>query len=1158
MDDLFTPLRKLNFFPRLQADIRNHVSPIAVFGLGDSQKSHLIATSASGRSILFVTSSDARAERAASELESLLGRRVVTFGADNGILYRRGASSTEEESGRIGVLSALRAGEVDCVACSAEALMRPLVPAALFDENALLGLTVGAALSQESLIASLVALGYEREASAEESGRFAVRGGMVDLVTPQMPDAGVRIEFFGDEIDSLRRYDPQTQRSTGNLETLDLYPAREMLYTPAAAERAHAAMSRAVTELFKNYTADDAVEKKARFTADLMALRDGRPEKYEFPLLCRDRVILTDYFRESPLVVIDEPKAVSDRSDSMRDDFAESLRSMLERAEALPAFADNLLSPQAVFSALGRCEMLLLQTFSGALRGFDEPAAVYNVAARSVQSFYGNTALFFDELRSLLDTGSTVALCLSTAAKADRMRASLTENEIDPGRVGVFVNRLERGFVYVDAAFTVVTEQDIFIKQQYVGRGRRSARSGIPITSFAELNIGDYVVHDLQGVGIFRGVEQLEISGVKRDYVRVDYAGTDKLYIPAEHMDSIQRFIGAGETPPRINKLGGGEWNATKNRVRKAVEDMTEELSALYAARSLEKGYAFSPDTIWQRQFEDDFPYRETRDQLESIAAVKADMESPKPMDRLLCGDVGYGKTEVAIRAAFKAAMDGKQVAFLAPTTILAQQHYMTLKERLADYPVKCDVLSRFRSPTEIKHVLAALREGNVDILVGTHRLLGKDVVFKDLGLLIIDEEQRFGVRHKEKIKELKKNIDVLTMTATPIPRTLNMSLTGIRDMSLIAEAPEERYPVQTYVLDYSESLVRDAILRELHRGGQVFYVVNRVQGIEAVYHRLSELVPEADICVAHGQMPASELERVVMDFYSGKHNVLLSTTIVENGIDVPMANTLIVCDADKFGLAQLYQMRGRVGRFNRIAYAYLTVRPEKAVSETAQKRLAALRDFTDLGAGFKIAMKDLEIRGAGNIMGAEQHGHMAAVGYEMYCRIVSEAVARLKGEAAPPERRPVETTVELDIDAYIPEEYIGSQVKRIEMYKKFAAVESDEHYSDAVDELIDRFGEPPRCVMNLLDVAYLKNLAVRAGIASVTFKAPRDLVCVFDKAFVPEDMQLFFDALVRHTEDGLVFSPQTPPRLTVRGRKGDAVTDLEKRLIAFLKDCRQ
>ena len=717
--------------------------------------------------------------------------------------------------------------------------------------------------------------------------------------------------------------------------------------------------------------------------------------------------------------------------------------------------------------------------------------------------------MLIEDINLRKKNGYKTLILAGTRTRGERLVNTLRDRDIESvykdvvdsielGQVVVTFGNLVKGFEYPDLKICVISDKEVFGEAKKSLPKKGSKRKGVgKITSFAELKPGDYVVHANHGVGVFKGIKQIEIAGNTRDYLDIVYDKGDKLYVPVDQLDLVQKYIGSEGKNPKINKLGGNEWQKAKAKVRKSINEIAEDLVKLYAARAALKGYKYSKDTEWQRQFEDEFPYEETPDQLTSLEEIKHDMESDKPMDRLLCGDVGYGKTEVAIRAAFKAVMDGKQVAFLVPTTILAEQHYKNLVKRFSDFPVKIDMVSRFRTTKQQKATLQALKEGNVDILIGTHRLVSKDIVFKDLGLLIVDEEQRFGVAQKEKIKSIKKNVDVLTLSATPIPRTLHMSLTGVRDISVIETPPEERFPIQTYVLEQNDQLIRDAILREVAREGQVYFVYNRVESIQGMANYISELVPECKVGVIHGQMTEKELEAEMIKFMQKEYDVLVCTTIIETGIDIQNVNTIIVNNADKMGLSQLYQLRGRVGRSNKIAYAYFMYTKDKVLTEVAEKRLKALKDFTELGSGFKIAMRDLEIRGAGNMMGSSQHGHMAAIGYDLYCRMLEDTVKLIKGDI---DKEPIETTVDIKVDAYIPSSYIEDEIQKIEVYKKIAAIENLNDYKEIKEELEDRYSSIPEAVYNLMDIAYIKSLAkellieeIKEFKSEVRFKFPKE-----------------------------------------------------------------
>ena len=731
------------------------------------------------------------------------------------------------------------------------------------------------------------------------------------------------------------------------------------------------------------------------------------------------------------------------------------------------------------------------------------------IESRTVNPYNNSFELLVKDLKRYKKNGYRMILLSSSRTRAKRLAEDLMNEELpafysedfdrvlSPGEIMTGYGKVKKGYEYPAVKFVVISESDIFGSEKKKKK-RHRMYEGEKIASFTDLNIGDYVVHENHGLGIYRGIEKIEVDKTVKDYIKIEYAGGGNLYILATQLELIQKYAGADAKKPKLNKLGGQEWNKTKTKVRGAVKEIAGDLVRLYAVRQSERGFAYGPDTVWQREFEEMFPFEETEDQDLAIEATKKDMESTKIMDRLICGDVGYGKTEIAIRAAFKAVQDGKQVAFLVPTTILAQQHYNNFVQRMKDFPVNIDLLCRFRSAGEQKKTLEKLKKGQVDIIIGTHRLLSKDVVFKDLGLLMIDEEQRFGVTHKEKIKQLKNNIDVLTLTATPIPRTLHMSLIGIRDMSVLEEPPMDRIPIQTYVMEYNEELVREAISRELARGGQAYYVYNRVKEIADVATKIAELVPEANVAYAHGQMKETELENIMYKFINGEIDVLVSTTIIETGLDISNVNTMIIHDADNMGLSQLYQLRGRVGRSNRTAYAFLMYKRDKMLKEVAEKRLAAIKEYTELGSGFKIAMRDLEIRGAGNLLGAEQHGHMEAVGYDLYCKMLNEAVKEAKGMK---QEESLDTTIDIDIDAYIPMGYIPNEVQKLDIYKRIADIQTDEETEEMLEELIDRFGDPPKPVENLLYIAKIKSLAHEVYMTEISQKADTVKFTLYGKA---------------------------------------------------------
>ena len=818
---------------------------------------------------------------------------------------------------------------------------------------------------------------------------------------------------------------------------------------------------------------------------------------------------MLDYFgKQDTLVFLDETPRSIERGMATETEFSESMKQRLEKGYILPGQMRELFTCKEILGKLAgrRCISLVALDLKNPHL---EIGTRLNIQSKTVNPYNNSFELLVKDLERYKKNGYQVILLSGSRTRAKRLADDLMaeglnafysedyDHEVKPGEIMTGYGKIKKGYEYPMLKFVVISESDIFGGEKKKKK-RKRIYEGEKIASFTDLNIGDYVVHESHGLGIYRGIEKIEVDRTEKDYIKIEYAGGGNLYILATQLEQIQKYAGAGAKKPKLNKLGGQEWNKTKSRVRGAVKEIAEDLVKLYAVRQNEQGFAFGPDTVWQKEFEEMFPFEETEDQDLAIAATKADMESTKIMDRLICGDVGYGKTEIAIRAAFKAVQDGKQVAFLVPTTILAQQHYNNFVQRMKDFPVNIDLLCRFRSSAEQKKTIEKLKKGQVDIIIGTHRLLSKDVVYKDLGLLIIDEEQRFGVAHKEKIKQLKTNIDVLTLTATPIPRTLHMSLIGIRDMSVLEEPPMDRVPIQTYVMEYNEELVREAISRELARGGQAYFVYNRVREIADVATKIAELVPEANVAYAHGQMKETELENIMYRFINGEIDVLVSTTIIETGLDISNVNTMIIHDADNMGLSQLYQLRGRVGRSNRTAYAFLMYKRDKMLKEVAEKRLAAIKEYTELGSGFKIAMRDLEIRGAGSLLGERQHGHMEAVGYDLYCKMLNEAVKEAKGIAV---EESFDTSIDIVIDAYIPMGYIPNELQKLDIYKRIADIETQEETEEMTEELIDRFGDPPKSVENLLYIAKIKSMAHRLYFTEVAQKGESVRFTLYEKA---------------------------------------------------------
>lgn len=1141
---LFEPMEGLAAFGELTRALEKP-GVCSVYGPDDSQRAHVLAAAALklDRPLLVIEPNDVAAARMAEDLNVLLSGAARLLPPRDITFLKTAASSRDLSMRRIEALGDCLSGSVKALVTSADAMLFRLAPAGEFDRR-IIDISEGAQIEPVELMEKLTMAGYERVQLVEARGQCALRGGILDVYPVGGPGA-LRVEFFDDEVDSIRTFDVMTQRSISRRPAVRLYPAQEIPLDADARQRASESLQAMLEtfddgadrdrqasiekefdlipfEEFLRMSAeaeaedDDTPRKKGRrgvvalpkkvtlgsalkrnFGGVLEALKSGlAPDGGDslMPVLLEYRDTPADYL-DDPVVVFDQPERLRERCENRFLEFRERYLAALERQEALPCQAEILITYDELLARLSGNSILLTNLFMRTEPDF-VPTALVKIECRNAAAYQGNVKELARDLELWKAEGWRVALLAGGTARGERLEGALNTQgspapfvtelpqTLTPGKPMIFPTTINRGFIYPEIRFAVVAESDIYgINRQ---RARARAASGEKIAAFTDLKVGDYVVHENHGIGQYMGMVRLASDGTYRDFLHIRYQGSDKLYVPTDQLDRVQKYIGSEGEAPKLNRLSGGEWQRQKSKVRQSIREIAGDLLKLYAQREAIPGYAFDPDTPWQREFEDSFPFEETPDQLAAIDDIKHDMEQPKIMDRLLCGDVGYGKTEVALRAIFKCVMSGKQAAMLAPTTILVQQHYATMLNRFAGFPIRVETISRFKTAAEQKQIIQKLKNGELDVVVGTHRLLAKDVQFKDLGLLVVDEEQRFGVTHKEAIKQMKRSVDVLTLTATPIPRTLHMSMVGIRDMSLLQSPPEERYPVQTYVVEYSDGLVRDAILRELGRGGQVYVLHNRVQTIEIMFSRLKKLVPEARIAIGHGQMREHALEDVMLDFYDGKFDVLLCTTIIEAGLDVPRANTLIVCDADRFGLSQLYQLRGRVGRSNRLAYAYLTVNPSKVLTEAADKRLAAIREFTEFGSGFRVAMRDLEIRGAGNLLGSEQSGFMASVGYDLYVKMIEESVRELRGDV---NLEDIETRMDLKIDAYLPQEYIPNDLLRVEMYKKIASIRDRDSRNDLIDELIDRFGDPNRPVMNLIETAHLKALCARIGIDYVTLR---------------------------------------------------------------------
>lgn len=1099
MKTFYAPLSELAGIEQLKKDFEVTGQPVMISGCIDTQKIHLVHAAVNDyRFRLIITGDEAKA-REMQEDSRFFDKSSIYYPAKDFIFYSADVHGNQLAGERLRCIQKIIAAQDNktniTVITTIDGCVDMLMPLQRYRDN-IIHFKNSDIIDTEKLISKLVGIGYTRVPMIDGQGQFAVRGGIIDIFS-YTDETPVRIELWDDEIDSIRFFDVESQRSVEKIQTYDVFPATEWILSEdeidAGFEKVKDEVEKQLVTLGndkkkKTQQEMDACNRLRHAYADFERTRDYS----KFILSFTDEIEgFTDYFpKDETVFVLDEPDRIMERMELISYEYEESMKNRLEGGYVV-ASQTKLMRPIAeVYKNMQSSRLMLLSSLDYKPKML-KPADYLRIDARSISSYNNSFEYLADDINKYKRTGYRVVLVCNSRTRAARIVADLEElgtqsyfsedydKEIMPGTVMVTYGNIHRGFEYPLIGFVIITENDIFTSR--TRKKQKKKYEGRSIAGFNELNVGDYVVHEMHGLGVYKGIEKITVEGVEKDYIKIEYAGNSNLYVLATQLDRLQKYAASDtEKKPKLNKLGSVEWNKTKAKVHGAVEEIAKDLVELYSIRQNQKGYAFGPDTVWQKEFEEMFPYEETDDQLNAIADTKADMESTRIMDRLICGDVGYGKTEVAIRAAFKAVQEGKQVACLVPTTILAQQHFNTFEQRMKNFPLKVAQLSSFRTNKEIKETLADLKKGFVDVVIGTHRLLSKDVEFKDLGLLIIDEEQRFGVAHKEKIKKLKNNIDVLTLSATPIPRTLHMSLVGIRDMSVLEEPPVDRVPIQTFVTEHNDEMIREAINRELARGGQVYYVYNRVRSIDEVAAHIQELVPQANVAFAHGQMEKRELEKIMVDFINGDIDVLISTTIIETGMDISNVNTMIIEDADKFGLSQLYQLRGRVGRSNRTAYAFLLYRRDRMLTEVAEKRLSAIREFSDFGSGFKIAMKDLEIRGAGNVLGKSQHGHMAAVGYDLYCKMLNEAVNDLKGIK---NEYSFETNVDLSVDAYIPSTYIKSEYQKLDIYKRIAAIESEEELSDMKDELVDRYGSLSTPAVNLLNIALIKSMAHKIGI---------------------------------------------------------------------------
>ena len=1078
MKAFLTPLQGLAEFEQIKEKSKTNKGILQVSGCMESQKSHLMYGLSGIAPYRLILAEDERRAREIYEDYRFYDRKVYSYPAKDLLFFQADIHGNLLIRQRMKVIKALLEEKELTVVTSIDGCMDFLESLEKIKEQ-LIHYESDSTVDIEQLKNQLVALGYERVGQVEMPGQFSVRGGIVDIycLTEENP---WRIELWGDEIDSIRSFDPESQRSLENLEELTIYPAVEHIGD-------------------------------------------------------KDMVSFLDYFPEKRAIIfLDEPNRLTEKGGAVEEEYRQSRMHREEKGSRnLPE--NWLCSFEQLQKELNKRNCISVCALEPKQAGWKVREKFY-LEVKSISAYNNSFELLVKDLHQYKKQGYRIALLSGSRTRAERLAKDLQEEglaafygqdydrEICPGEIMVVYGHAKKGFEYPLIKFAVMTESDIFGQEQK--KKKKKNYSGSRIQDFAELSIGDFVVHEKHGLGIYRGIEKVEVDRIVKDYIKIEYRGGSNLYIPATQLDCLQKYSGADASKaPKLNKLGTQEWNKTKSKVRGAVKNIAKELVELYAVRQEKEGYVCGPDTVWQREFEEMFPYEETEDQLSAIEDAKRDMESTRIMDRLICGDVGYGKTEVALRAAFKEVQESRQVAYLAPTTILAQQIYNTFVQRMKEFPVRVELLCRFRTPAQQKKAIEDLKKGQVDVIIGTHRILSKDVQFKNLGLLIVDEEQRFGVTHKEKIKQLKKDVDVLTLTATPIPRTLHMSLIGIRDMSVLEEPPMDRMPIQTYVMEYDEETVREAINRELRRGGQVYYVYNRVTDIADVALRIAKLVPDARVDFAHGQMSERELENVMYSFVNGDIDVLVSTTIIETGLDISNVNTMIIHDSDRYGLSQLYQLRGRIGRSNRTAYAFLMYRKNVMLKETAEKRLAAIREYTDLGSGFKIAMRDLELRGAGNLLGAQQHGHMNAVGYDLYCKMLNEAVKEAKGIRT---MEDFETSVDLNVDAYIPDSYISNEFQKLDIYKRIAGIETQQDYDDMLEELLDRFGEPGKAVLNLLAIAKLKAIAHQGYVTEIKQTGKTVRFTLYEKARLNTEG---FPALMQKYRRGLQFKNEQEPK---------------------------
>ncbi|MFB5663757.1 transcription-repair coupling factor [Alteribacillus sp. HJP-4] len=1087
--------------------IEKNMKEQLVAGLSGSARPFVmsLASQETERSQLVVTHTLYQAQKLYEDLVDLEGENVYLYPVNELISSEIAIASPEMRAQRIEVLDHLVQGKKGIIIAPVAGVRRLLPPAELW-KKAQFRLHTGEDVDVESFLSSLIALGYQRADMVSAPGEYSVRGGIIDIY-PLTEEHPVRVELFDTEVDSLRFFQVDDQRSLEQLQEITIGPAYETILYSEQFTRASDKLKKGLSQSLKKVK-DSSIKEKLQEHLQYEIEQLDEQTRFQgiykyMEYFYENPATLLSYFSGDSIVFMDEVSRVQEMAERLDKEEAEWKTTLLETGE-VPVDLSLSIEFHELFKEHDG-PRVYFSLFLRSIPSF-QPQNIANLSCKAMQQFHGQMPVLKNEIQRWQKSGYTIVFVVGDEERANRLQHILDDYGVEADRTdrngafrverpAIVLGSLNNGFELTTEKLAVITEQETFTKKVNRSRRRQKLSNAERIKTHSELKVGDLVVHVNHGIGKYLGIETLEVNGIHKDYLNVSYAGNDKLYVPVEQIDQVQKYVGSEEKEPKIYKLGGSEWKKVKRRVKSSVEDIADDLIKLYAEREASKGHAFSRSEAEEQAFASSFPYQETEDQLKSIEEIREDMERERPMDRLLCGDVGYGKTEVAIRAAFKAILDGKQVAILVPTTILAQQHFDTISERFAEHPINIGLLSRFRTKKQQNQTIKSLKTGGIDLVVGTHRVLSKDVTFKDLGLLIVDEEQRFGVTHKEKIKQIKSNIDVLTLTATPIPRTLHMSMLGVRDLSVIETPPENRFPIQTYVLDYNASLMKEAVERELSRGGQVYFLYNRVDTISRMADQIQMLVPDAEVAYAHGQMNEQELESVMIDFLEGNKDVLVTTTIIETGVDIPNVNTLIIHNADKMGLSQLYQIRGRVGRSNRVAYAYFTYERDKVLTEVAEKRLQAIKEFTELGSGFKIAMRDLSIRGTGNLLGAEQHGYIESVGFDLYSQMLKEAIEERKGSKAVD--KPAEMELDVKVDAYIPASFISDSKQKIEMYKRFKGLETMEDLQDLQDEVIDRFGEYPEETRELFELSKIKILGRKYGVESIVQEGSKTTILI-------------------------------------------------------------